>query len=97
MTKDKTNEGFLKILYLIINFQEIFKCKSRGFFPDSTSLPDVNLVDGLPSARHTEGVWGAHGVFGPATIWGIEQKMYMIEQNWYSEAQQRFVQVKVCI
>ena len=40
--------------------------------PDSTRLSDVNLVDGLPSARHTEGVGGPHGVFGPAAICNLK-------------------------
>ena len=44
--------------YLSRNVPEISERKSRGLFPDSTSLPDVNLVDGLPSARHTEAVGG---------------------------------------
>ena len=87
----------MKILDLIRNFQGISKCKSRGFSPDSTSLSDVNLVDGLPSARHTEAVWGAHGVFGPATICTLDQKMYEIEQNCYMKMDERRVQVKVCI
>ena len=50
-----------------------------GLFPDSTSLPDVNLVDGLPSARHTEAVWGAHGVFGPAPNYAHDKKIYEIQ------------------
>ena len=33
-----------------------------------------NQVDGLPSARHTEAVWGPHGVFGPAPIHDKTQK-----------------------
>ena len=53
--------------------------------PDSTSISDVNLVDGLPSARHTEAVWGAHGVFGPAPIGNFDKKMYVIEQNCYRQ------------
>ena len=28
----------------------------------------VNKVDGLPSVRHTEAVWGVQGAFGPAAI-----------------------------
>ena len=83
--------------YLSRNVPEISERKSRGLFPDSTSLPDVNLVDGLPSARHTEAVGGPHGVFGPAPIGTFDQKMYEIEQNCYRKAKQRFVQVKVCI
>ena len=80
--KDKKMRIFLKKLDLIRNFQETYKCKSRGFSPDYTSLSDVNLVDGLPSARHnTEAVWGAHGVFGPAPICNLDQKMYKIEQT----------------
>ena len=38
------------------NVTEISERKSRGLSPDSTGLPDVNLVDGLPSARHTAAV-----------------------------------------
>ena len=52
MRKDRKTEYFWKILDLIRNVPEIFECKSRGLFPDSTSFSDVNLVDGLPSARH---------------------------------------------
>ena len=92
------NEDFLKTLDLIWNFQEISKCKSRGFSPNSTSLSDVNLVDGLPSARHnTEAVGGAHGVFGPATICTFDKKMYEIEQIGYMKMDERRVEVKVCI
>ena len=79
------------------NVSEISERKYRGLYPDSTSLSDVNLVDGLPSARHTEAVWGAHGVFGPATIYTLDQKMYEIEQIGYMKLDQRRVQVKVCI
>ena len=68
-----------------------------GFFPDSTSLPDVNLVDGLPSARHTEAVGGPHGVFGPAPICALDQKMYKIERKCYRKAKQCSVKVQVCI
>ena len=88
---------FSKNVYLRRNFPEIWERKSRGLSPDSTSLPDVNLVDGLPSARHTEAVWGAHGVFGPAPICNLHKKMYEIEQNCYRKLHVRFVQVKVCI
>ena len=95
--KGKKNEEFLKNLDLIRNVPEISECKSMGLYPDSTSLPDVNLVDGLPSARHTEAVWGPHGVFGPAAIGTFDQKMYKIKQNCYRKAKQRFVFVKVCI
>ena len=42
----------MKILDLSRNVPEISECTSKGLSPDSTSLPDVNLVDGLPSARH---------------------------------------------
>ena len=55
----------------------------KGAYLYSTSLSDVNLVDGLPSAWHTEAVWGAHGVFGPAPIYTLDQKMYKIEQIGY--------------
>ena len=48
----------------------MFSLKSRFIFHDSTGPSDVNLVDGLPSARHTEAVGGPHGVFGPAPIYG---------------------------
>ena len=47
---------------------EIFQRKFRSLSPISTSLSDVNLVDDLPSARHTEAVGLAHGVFGLAPI-----------------------------
>jgi hypothetical protein len=87
----------LKILNLIRNVLEISERKSRGLSPDSTSLPDVNLVDGLPSARHTEAVWGPHGVFGPAAIGTFDQKMYKIEQKCHMKLDRSFVQVKVCI
>ena len=87
----------MKILDLIRNVPETSDRKSRGLSPDSTSFPDVNLVDGLPSARHTEAVWGAHGVFRPATIGNFTKKMYEIEQNGPMKLNQRFVQVKVCI
>ena len=87
----------MKILNLIRNVLEISERKSRGLSPDSTSLPDVNLVDGLPSARHTEAVWGAHGVFGPATICNLDKKMYEIQQNCYRKAKQRSVKVRVFI
>ena len=63
----------------------------------STSPPGVNQVDGLPPVLNTEAVWGAHGVFGPAAIGNLDQKMYEIEQNGYRKLHQRFVQVKVCI
>ena len=69
------------MLNLIRNVLEISERKSRGLSPDSTSLPDVNLVDGLPSARHTEAVWGAHGVFGPAPIWGRGSRKYRFEEK----------------
>ena len=96
--KGKQNEDFLQTLDLLRNVPEIFECKSGVFFPDSTSLSDVNLVDGLPSARHiTEAVWGAHGVFGPATIYTLDQKMYKIEQKCYGKLSRRRVQVEVCI
>ena len=49
--------------------------------PNSTGLPDVNLVDGLPSARHTEAVWGAHGVFGPAAIYDSVEKCLRLSKN----------------
>ena len=81
--KGKKIEDFVKKIDLSRNVPEISECKSMGLSPDSTSLPDVNLVDGLPSARHTEAVWGAHGVFGPAPICNFDQKMYEIEQNCY--------------
>ena len=41
---------FLKILDLSRNVTEISERNSRVLSSDSTSLPDVNLVDGLPSA-----------------------------------------------
>ena len=75
------NEDFLKIVDLTRNVSEILERNSRGTSPDSTSISDVNLVDGLPSARHTEAVWGAHGVFGPAPICTLDQKMYKMEQT----------------
>ena len=46
---------------------------------------------------HTEAVWGAHGVFGPATIYTLDQKMYEIELIGYMKLDERRVQVKVCI
>ena len=65
----------MTILDLSRNVQEISERKSRGVYPNSTSLSDVNLVDGLPSARHTEAVGGPHGVFGPAPIGTLDQKL----------------------
>ena len=58
---------------------------------------DVNLVDGLPSARHTEAVWGPHGVFGPAAIGTLHKKMYEFERKCHMKLDRSFVQVKVCI
>ena len=63
LIKLKKNEDFVKISDFIRNLPEIFERKSRGLSPDSTSLPDVNLVDGLPSARH-------NGWSGILKIWG---------------------------
>ena len=75
--KGKKNDDFGKILDLIRNVPEISECKYIGICPDSTSLPDVKLVDGLPSARHsTEAVWGARRVFGPAAIYDFDKQMY---------------------
>ena len=54
------------------NVLEIFQRKSKGLASDSTSLSDGDLVDGLPSARHTEAVGGPHGVFGPAPICNLD-------------------------
>ena len=48
--KSLKNEDFVKISDLIRNVPEISERKSGRLSPDSTSLPDVNLVDGLPSA-----------------------------------------------
>ena len=48
--KDEKKYDFLKILDLIRNVPEISEYKSIGISSDSTSLSDVNLVDGLPSA-----------------------------------------------
>ena len=79
------------MLDLSWNVSEIYKRKSRGVSRSSTSLSDVNLVDGLPSAWHTEAVWGAHGVFGPAPIYALDQKMYNIEQNCYMKTSVSFV------
>ena len=75
----------MKIFRKIRNQVEMFNKGSGMVYkspdPDSTSISDVNLVDGLPSARHAEAVWGAHGVFGPAPICTLDQKMYKIEQT----------------
>ena len=68
LIKYQRNGDFLEIVDLIRNVSEISERKCRVTSPHSTSISDVNLVDGLPSARHTEAVWGAHGGFGPATI-----------------------------
>ncbi len=88
----------MKFLDLSRNVLKISERKSKSLSPDSTSLSDGNLVDGLPSARHnTEAVWGAHGVFGPAAIGDLDKKMYKIEQHYYRKLHGRFVQVKVCI
>jgi hypothetical protein len=48
----------------------MFKTEFQGFNLYSTGLSDGNLVDGLPSARHTEDVGGPHGVSGSAPICG---------------------------
>ena len=65
--------------------------------PDSTSLSDGNLVDGLPSVRHTEAVGGSHGVFGPAPICNIGPRKTRFEEKCYRKSSGRFVQVLVCI
>ena len=56
-----------------------------------------NQVDGLPSARHTEAVWGPHGVFGPAPIHAPDPLKLKIEDQSDSTVPERFVQVQVCI
>ena len=45
---------FLKFTDLNRNSLEISERKCRDISPDST-VPDVNLVDGLSSARHLKG------------------------------------------
>ena len=69
----------------------IYKRKSRGLFSDSASFPDVNLMDGLPSARHTEAVGGPHGVFGPAPIGNFDKQMYKIERKCHMKLDRSFV------
>ncbi len=44
----------MKIVDLIRNISEISERKSRGTSPDSTSISDVKLVDGLPFDLHTD-------------------------------------------
>ena len=65
-------------------------------FQHSTSLWGGNLVDGSPSARHTEAVGGPHGGWasehrcsGPSVI--AKQK-----EKWWLNVQ-TFVQVSICI
>ena len=47
--------------------------------PHSASLSGGNLVDGLPSALHTEAVGVPHGGVGPATISGKGRRKLRIE------------------
>ena len=56
-----------------------------------------NQVDGLPSARHTEAVWGPHGVFGPAAIGTLDPRKLKIEDQNDSTVPESSVQVQVCI
>ena len=56
-----------------------------------------NQVDGLPSARHTEALWGPHGVFGPAPIHAHDHVKLRIEDQNDSTVPESFVQVQVCI
>jgi hypothetical protein len=67
--KGQKNEYFLKTLEFISKILRMFGEKWWGYQPYSTSISDGNLVDGLPSARHTEAIGGPHGVFGPAPIY----------------------------
>ena len=79
------------------NDKESSRMIYRSSHPDSTSLSDGNLVDGLPSARHSEAGRAPHGVFGPAAIGTVDQQMYEIEQFFYRKLHRGFVLVKVCI
>ena len=54
-------------------------------------------VEGLPSARHTEAVWGPHGVFGPAPIHAHDHGKSRIEDQNDSTMPERLVQVRLCI
>ena len=49
-------------------FNKYFGMVYNNSYPDSASISDVNLVDGLPSARHNRAVWRSPGVFEPAAI-----------------------------
>ena len=62
---------FFENLWFCYEYSRIIKHKSRVLSPHSTSLSDGNLVDGLPSARHTEAVGGPMGCFG--------QRLSMVE------------------
>ena len=79
------SDDFLKMLDLNRNVPEIFGRKSRDISPDSTSLPNVKLVDGLPSARHTEAVGGPMGCLGQrlSVIWN---KKCMRLRNFFTES-----------
>ena len=70
-TSHNFKEMLLKVLYIF----------PRGLIEHSTSLSDGNLVDGLPSARHSE-VWAEREVFGPAPIGYFVKKTYEIEKNF---------------
>ena len=80
-----------KIVFL--NFDMPFFFRVSSFY----GSPRGNQVDRLPSVRHTEAVWGAHGVFGPAPIYKLDQKMYEIKQKCYRKLYRSFVQFEVCI
>ena len=61
--------------------------------PHSASLSGGNLVDGLPSALHTEALGGPHGGVGPATIHELDIRNLSFEGKCCGKSNQRFVQV----
>ena len=54
-----------------------------------------NKVDGLPSDRHTEAVWGPHGVLGPAAIHAHDHVKLRVEEQNDSTVPENSGQVKV--
>ena len=70
LMKGSKNEEISKILDLMKNVLETSEHKSRGLSPDSTGLPDVKLVDGLPSARHLN-ILGRADILTSLSFWTV--------------------------
>ena len=77
--------------------QELSECVGSHLISHSTGLSDGKQVDGLQSARHTEAVWGPHGVFGPALIDKSDPQKLRIEEQNDMTLPERRAGVSVCI